>query len=146
MRRFAIFCGLAAASVSTAAAATVPPRALLSGFVCHHAGNPLNREISITSVMRPVPGTQRMALKFELQRSMGGSPFADVKSGDLGKWIYPSNPPTLGQRPGDVWRYNKPVVNLPAGEYRFRVAFRWLGSDTNVLRTAVRFSPRCDQP
>ena len=72
MRRFAIFCGLAAASVSTAAAATVPPRAVLSGFVCHHAGNPLNREISITSVMRPVPGTQRMALKFELQRSMGG--------------------------------------------------------------------------
>jgi hypothetical protein len=145
MRRLAIFCALAAATVSNAAAATVHPRAVLNGFVCHHAANPLNREIFITAVMRPIPETQRMALKFELQRSIGGSPFADVKSGDLGKWIYPTNPPTLGQQPADVWRYNKPVVNLPDGEYRFRVAFRWLGRDASVLRTTVRFSPRCDQ-
>jgi hypothetical protein len=147
VRRASILCAIVFAGAASAAyAVTSPPRAVLTGFVCHHDPNPLNREVAVTAVMRPIASTERMALKFELERKASAvEPFTAVSGHDLGKWLYPTDPVTLGQQPGDMWRYDKPVVNLAAGTYRFRVAFRWTGTGGLALGTAVRFSARCDQ-
>src|SRR5437588_11091878 len=127
MRRLVTVCVLVAATVADAGAAAAAKRpALLTGFACRHASSSLNRAISVTAVMRHIAGTHRLALKFELQRrTSDAQQFADVSGRDLGQWLYPTDPATLGQQPGDVWRYNKPVINLTPGEYRFRVTFRW---------------------
>ncbi len=85
--------------------------------------------IAVVAVMRPVTGTQRMEMKFVLQRrDAGAGSFATVQGGDLGRWLEP-NSPTLGQHANDVWRLRKLVANLPGpATYRFRVSFRWLGA------------------
>jgi hypothetical protein len=135
-----------AGAASLAHAAANAPRAALTGFACRHDPNPLNREIAVTAVMRPIAGTERMGLKFELERKASvAQRFTDVSGHDLGKWLYPTDPVTLGQQPGDIWRYGKPVFNLAAGTYRFRVAFRWNGTGGEALGMTVRFSARCDQ-
>jgi hypothetical protein len=151
VRRFLIISAvaLAGALVAPIGAASEPPRATLSGFQCHQASNALDRWIAVTAVMRPVTGTEHMALKFQLLRKTAGSSgFVNVPGppeSDLGKWRYPPDP-TLGQHPNDVWQKNKPVINLPApAVYRFRVSFRWIGTAGSVLGTTVRLSPRCDQ-
>jgi hypothetical protein len=99
--------------------------------------------------MRPVSGTQRMAMKFELlHKPPRARAFTDVTATgtDLGKWIHPTNPPTLGSRPGDHWTVQKQVVNLSAPAlYKFRVSFRWFGSNSRSLGTVVRVSQVCDQ-
>ena len=124
-----------------------PPRAALNGFGCHRSSDSLNRWIAITAVMRPVSGTQRMAMKFQLLRKRAhGQAFNDVSGGDLGKWIRPTNPPTLGQRPGDHWTVQKQVVNLAApAVYKLRVSFRWFGTGQTVLQTVVKFTQKCHQ-
>jgi hypothetical protein len=134
------------ASAGAAAADTAAPRAALTQFVCHRAKNQALRSVSVTGVMRPLTGTQRMALRFELlSKAPGQTAFSDISGPGLGTWLYPTDPATLGQRPGDVWRLNKPVINLASATYRFRVAFRWLGANGSVLGTTVRLSPRCEQ-
>jgi hypothetical protein len=61
--------------------------------------------------------------------------------------VYPTDPPTLGQRPGDVWYFNHPVADLAAPNYyRFRVTFKWIGAHSHTLATAVKLSPTCFQP
>jgi hypothetical protein len=133
--------------VAAAAAAPTPqPRAQLHGFVCHRALDPPNRSVSLTAVMRPLPGTRHLSLKFDLLMS-AGSPAAPklVRAGDLGVWISPKTS-TLGQLPGDVWNLQKQVVELGApATYRFRVLFRWTGVHGHVIGSAVRYSPRCRQ-
>ena len=102
----------------------VPPRAQLRSFVCRRAAAiPPARTISVTAVMRPVTGTTRMQVRFELlSRPRSGGAFSAVRGGDLGTWLSPIDQPTLGQRPGDVWIVNHPVVDLPApATYRLRV-------------------------
>ncbi len=115
--------------------------------MCQRALDPPARAVSITGVMRPVRGTKRMQLQFALLRKARGSAsYASVSGGDLGTWISPANP-TLGQRPGDVWKLQKPIVGLVApAAYRFRVRFRWLGAHGRLLGTAVRLSAVCWQP
>lgn len=130
------------------------PRAQLLRPACTRALAPANRSISVQAVMRPLAGTQRLQLKFDLLErptppaggSTGTPSQTGVHAGDLGSWISPANP-TLGQRPGDLWRLNKAVFNLDApAQYRLRVTFRWLGANGQVLGTAVRLSPLCRQP
>jgi hypothetical protein len=151
MGRVALACLGVAATVALSgpavagASATAPPRSELQGFACHQSSDSLNRWMGLTAVMRPVSGTQRMAMRFQLLRKRGAT-FVEVSSGDLGKWIHPTNPSTLGQRPGDHWSVQKQVVNLAApAVYRFRVSFRWTGSSGRVLETVVRLSELCDQ-
>jgi CARDB len=131
-------------SVASAGAAA-PPRASLRGFICQHALDPAARAVSVKAVMRPLTGTKKMQLRFQLlSRSHAGASM--VTGGDLGTWITPSNP-TLGQRRGDVWILNKQVVNLAApATYRFRVWFRWIGARGHVLAVAVKESRSCYQP
>ncbi len=108
--------------------------------------NHFDRTIEVVGVMRPVTGTRGMAMNFVLlRRQSGAAAYAPVVGTNLGRWLTPT-PATLGQRPTDVWRLKKLVVNLPAHSvYRFRVSFRWTGSAGVFLRRTVRFSPTCAQ-
>jgi hypothetical protein len=139
---------LAAGVLPVSADAAPAPRALLEGMVCARASNPLDRAVGITAVMRPVAGTERMELRFQLLRRPAGAPgFSEVQGGDLGVWRHPTDPATLGQRPDDVWRLNKQVANLAGpAVYRFRVTFRWKGTSGRVLEHLVRLSELCSQP
>jgi hypothetical protein len=140
---------VAIAMSAPAGASAPPPRAALQGFACHRSADSLNRWIEVTAVMRPVSGTQRMEMKFQLLRKGPHSrAFTDVSGSgtDLGKWLHPTNPPTLGSRPGDRWSVRKPVVYLSApAAYRFRVSFRWLGAHGSALQTVAQLSRVCEQ-
>jgi hypothetical protein len=138
---------IALAACAPAVAAAAPPRAALRGFVCQPALDPPARAVSVQAVMRPLPGTQKLSVSFQLLITRKShTPVAVVRAGDLGTWISPQDP-TLGQQPGDIWRISKPVANLVApAAYRFRVTFRWTGSDGRLLGAAVRLSAICVQP
>ncbi len=129
------------------ASAQTTPRAQLRGFQCQRAIEPSQRLITVEALMRPVRGTVKMALRFELlSRLQAGSPVTEVAGHDLGNWVSPSNP-TLGQRPGDVWIVDHPVVGLDAPlVYRFRITFRWTGAHGRVLGSLVRVTATCFQP
>ena len=88
----------------------------------------------------------KTAWSISLGSTPDGQAFNDVSGGDLGKWIRPTNPPTLGQRPGDHWTVQKQVVNLAApAVYKLRVSFRWFGTGQTVLQTVVKFTQKCHQ-
>jgi hypothetical protein len=129
------------ASVSAAA----PPRSQLSGFTCTRALEPGSRAVAIRATMRPLTGTRKMAMRFDLIQRSPGLPMQEVSGGDLGVWRTPPNP-TLGQLPGDVWRLQKAVYNLAVPfNYQFRVTFRWTGQAGKVLGTATRYTHSCRQ-
>ena len=136
----------AAALVPPVAAATQShsPRAELTHFVCRKDKVAAQRELAITAVMRPLTGTQHMAIKFSLlRRTPSSHSFSQLTSGDLGRWISPPDP-TLGQRPGDVWSLDKAVSDLPGpAAYRLRVEFRWTGAHRRVLGRATRHTAVC---
>ena len=136
---------VAAAAVPPAVSAAAPARSQLSTFSCTHAMDPGSRAVGITATMRPLTGTRKMAIRFELLQRAPGLPVQEVAAGDLGVWRAPANP-TLGQLPGDVWRLQKSVYNLDAPfTYQFRVSFRWTGLHGKVLGTATRFTRTCRQ-
>jgi hypothetical protein len=154
MKRLAISAALALAASFTVAAGAdgaatqpPPPRAHLRTFVCQHALDPGAREISVVAVMRPLHGTEQMAMRFDLlSRSKPSGGLSALRGPELGSWISPPDP-TLGRQPGDVWNLSHPVDNLVApATYHFRVMFRWTGAHGRVLGTAVRLSPPCYQP
>ncbi len=135
---------------AASAAAPPPPRASLTGFVCQTAVDPATRGIAVTAVMRPVPSTQRMQVKFDLTvTGRRARPFRlakEKKNSSFGKWVSPGNS-TLGQLPADVWKPVGQAANLFApAYYRLRVSFRWLGAGDGKLAQAVRTSPTCFQP
>lgn len=138
---------LAAWVTMAAPTAAQAPRAHLKSFVCQTAMDPAARAISITAVMRPLSGTSKLAMRFQLMRQKNrGTRPVSVSGRGLKSWITPMDP-TLGRQPGDVWVVRHPVVNLLAPDlYRFVVTFRWFDSSGKVLGTAARSSPRCAQP
>jgi hypothetical protein len=151
MRRLATICTCLAAALAVAApsasasrphAATAPPRDVLGAIACHQAINPLQRDASVQATMRPVTGTQTLQIKFSLNLTVSGEPATAVVAGGLGQWLTPSDP-SLGQRPGDIWKLSKTVYNLGGGSYQFSAAFRWLGANGKVLRTATLKSSSC---
>ncbi len=129
-----------------AAAAADPPRAQLTQFACTRALDPSDRAISVRAVMRPVPFTRRLAVKFDLLvRGSGSSSATVVHAPGLATWITPTDP-TLGQLPGDVWRLNKQVFNLDApAVYQFRATFRWIGARGHVLASTIKLTRSCRQ-
>jgi len=128
---------LAAAPASAAASASQPPNPSLSAFRCHRAFNPLNRMISVTANVQPLPGTAQMELKFVLLERTPGQGFHRVHGGDLGRW----RQLTLAS-----WAVKKPVLNLPApATYRFRVSFLWLAGSGSVISSQTLLSPLCRQ-
>jgi CARDB len=151
MRPIAAVMLIAACALGLLCAATAgatPPRAQLRGYSCVKALDPGSRSIAVTAVMRPLTGTERLELRFDLlSKPPGQSEFSvEPPKAGLGGWISPSDP-TLGSRHGDVWKLIKPVFNLAApATYRLRVMFRWLGAHGSVLQTVTRLSPGCHQP
>jgi CARDB protein len=140
---------LPAALASTTVPVPVPPgkaKLRVKPHDCQKALDPGQRTISITAVMRPVPGTRAMQLKFDLLTKTAGAPgFTEVNGGDLGTWISPTDA-TLGRRAHDVWVLNHPVADLPAPAlYRFQVSFRWIGAHRRVIAAVVRNGPKCFQ-
>ncbi len=126
-------------------AAAAPPRSQLTASTCTHALDPGARAVAVKATMRPLTGTRKMALRFELLQRSPGLPVQEVSGGDLGVWRAPPNP-TLGQLPGDVWRLQKSVYNLAVPfTYQFRVTFRWTGLHGKVLGTATRYTHGCLQ-
>jgi hypothetical protein len=126
-------------------AAAGPPRSQLSAFRCARTLDPGARAVAIRATMRPLTGTRKMAMRFELLQRSRGLPTQEVSGGDLGVWRTPPNP-TLGQLPGDVWRLQKSVYNLAVPfTYQFRISFRWAGAHGKVLGTATRYSHTCRQ-
>ena len=97
--------------------------------------------------MRPLTGTSKMQMKFELMRqTKPHTRFVAVHGRGLGSWISPTDP-TLGQQAGDVWILNHPVVNLAApATYKFKVVFKWIGAQGQTLGMATQASPTCYQP
>lgn len=135
---------VAAAPVASVSAAA-PPRSRLTGFSCTHALDPGARAVAIKATMRPLTGTRKMAIRFELLQRSPGLPVQEVSGGDLGVWRSPPSP-TLGQLPGDVWRLQKSVYNLDVPfTYQFRVSFRWSGVHGKVLGSTTRYTPTCRQ-
>ncbi len=152
MKRWLVIAGSLAA-VAVPAPATGSPvasasagKATLQGFHCLTALDPSARAMTVSSVMRPLAHTVRMAVRFDLlESSERGGPATTVRYGDLGKWKSIADQPR-GQRPITKWIVNKQVRDLAAAYYRFRVSFRWTGSHGKVLGTAVRASDVCFQP
>jgi hypothetical protein len=141
----ATIAALAAVTVPSAGATSPPPRAQLAAFGCTHALDPGARAVAVKATMRPLTGTRKMAMRFELLQRSPGMPALEVSGGDLGTWRTPPNP-TLGQLAGDVWRLQKSVYNLAVPfTYQFRVSFRWTGEHGKVLGTATRYSRMCRQ-
>ena len=142
-----VVCALILGTATAAADSTSPPRDQLRAFVCQKALDPPARAVSVQAVMRPVTNTSKMQIKFDLLRSTKTHPrFTAVHGRGLGSWISPSNP-TLGQRAADIWIVNHPVVDLSGpATYKYRVSFKWLGTQGQTLSTETALSPTCYQP
>ena len=149
MKRIALaaFCTLAIGVIAATSVSAEPPRSQLRTPICVTALDPPSRAMSVTAVMRPLTGTSKLQIKFQLySRSSSTHPCTRVKGGDLNRWVAPSDP-TLGRRSADVWTVIKQVVDLKApATYRMRAIFRWLGPHDRVLGTMVRASASCYQP
>ncbi len=139
----AVATGAGAAAVALADSA----HARLTSFVCQTALDPASRAISITAVMRPITGTEKMAMRFQLlKRTKRFSRPVALAGTDLNTWLSPKNP-TLGSRPGDRWVVKHPVVDLAGPDfYRFKVAFRWTDASGRVIGRTGRTSAMCFQP
>lgn len=107
---------------------------------------PARRWYAATATMRSMPATQELQIRFDLRaKPPGATRFEPVSAAGLGVWQSPTSPPTLGQRPGDVWTVKQPVADLQRGvAYRFRVRFRWIDAGGNVLRQLHRLSRPCE--
>jgi hypothetical protein len=125
---------------------TGAPAAELTSFVCQRDVQPKLRAVSVTAVMRPVSGTRRMRLRFDLlSSSRRNGRYHAVHGPNLGRWVSPGDP-ALGSRPGDVWQVPHPIVGLDAPAfYKIRVGFRWLGRDRRVLARQSLVSAVCHQ-
>ncbi len=147
---FAITAVVADPQVGVAAGASAP-RSELIDPLCQVALDPAGRVVSVTAVMRPLQGTQKLAVEFQLfERASGTAAWTlisdPVVDAHLGVWITPPDA-TLGQRPGDVWNVPFEVANLAApAAYRFSVEFRWTGLHGRVLGLLTRVSGACKQP
>ena len=127
------------------AAVNAAPPAQLTGLSCRSPSDPAQRAVSIETVMRPVAGTRSLSLRLSLYErpAAGGAAQAVAPSGDLGVWLTPAEP-TLGRRPGDVWKLAKTVYDVDApARYAFSVEFRWQGPGGEVLRRTTLRSGTC---
>jgi CARDB len=134
-------------AASASGSASTAPHGSLQDFVCQRALDPGQRTVSVTAVMRHVTHTRRLEVRFVLLSKSAGTAFAVVNGTGLGTWVSPTDPASLGTRPGDVWRLSHPVADLPApATYRFVVTFKWIGDKGRVIRTEIRESRTCYQP
>ncbi|HET6866217.1 MAG TPA: hypothetical protein VFH80_09845, partial [Solirubrobacteraceae bacterium] len=80
---------VAGSAPASGASAPSPPDQLRS-FVCQKAMDPPTRAVSIQAVMRPVTGTAKMQMRFDLMRkAKPNAPFKIVRGHFLGSWLTP---------------------------------------------------------
>ncbi len=94
----------------------------------------------LRGAMPALPGARRMAMRFDLQaREPESGVWSALEAPGFGTWVR-----SLPRRAGFV--YVKRVDGLAGpGAYRAIVRFRWTGPDGEVLRTARRTTPACEQ-
>jgi hypothetical protein len=129
------------------ATAQTPPPAVpapvLSALVeqCVTGVNQFERSATFSAQMTAIPGTQRMAMRIEVQERMPTEEaFHTITPGGLGAWR---------QSDGGVkiYKYLKQVTNLTApAAFRALVHYRWTDGKGRVIRRAVRHTPICREP
>jgi hypothetical protein len=130
-------------ALSPALARADAPPAALTKIACHSTLDPAKRSVSVVSIMRHLPATRSLAVRFTLVQKAPGSAATPVRDGDLGHWTTPTEP-ALGQLPADVWKLKKTVYNVNApASYRFRVTFRWSGRGGKVLSRQTLHTGAC---
>jgi hypothetical protein len=99
------------------------------------------RSATFSGEMAAIPGTVRMAMRFEVQERMPAeASFHTITAPGLGGW-------RASEVKVKVYKYFKQVTNLHSpASYRALVRFRWLTARGRVLRQAERLTPRCLQP
>jgi hypothetical protein len=147
MRRVVVALAIAFGALAVPAAALsggAGKSATLDQFSCKRSSQPAGRTMSVQAVMRHRNGTQRLAMRFELLWTVPGRTPYNEHGGTLDQWRHPTNPPTLGQRPNDVWRVTQKVSNLATnGTYQFRVFFKWTGKGGSTLYQTSVLSRHC---
>ena len=142
MKRLALSVIAAAAPLALAAPAGAATKLYASPMVACHTGlTPAERSLEVDAVMKPVSGTVRMGLRFDVSmRTPQNQTFTPVPGPGLGVW-------KRSHSKVSQFEIDKGVDNLqaPAG-YRLLVGFRWYGAHGKVLRTAHRTTRVCSEP
>jgi len=115
--------------------------------LCRRSLRAERRTAVVAVTMRPIEGSERLEMKIDLyERPLAGGSWAlrdDVPG--LGHWTAPDDP-SIGSRSADVYKYRQAVNRLVVQyAYRFRVAFRWLDAEGEVLREATAQTRACRQ-
>ena len=128
-----------AGTAGTARRRRVTPTPLdqLRSFVCQKALDPPARAVSVQAVMRPVTGTSRMQMRFDLcARPLRERLSRWCAGGSLGSWISPHGPDAR-PAPRRCVDPHHPVVDLAApATYRFRVSSAGSGRRVSGSATA----------
>lgn len=143
--RLILFAAALLAAVPTASQAakarqSAPPlRADTS--TCRTGVTPAERFAVFTGSMPARRGTDRMAMRFELQiREPADRAFRTVKAPSFGRWER-----SQAGRRGFI--YSKRVDGLKApARYRTVVRYRWYDDAGEVIASATRTAPQCTQP
>jgi hypothetical protein len=143
MKRLVLIVTTGAAALVVAAPAGAATTKLYAAplVACHTGLTPAERSLEVDAVMKPVAGTVRMGLRFDVSMRTPQNPvFSPVNGPGLGVWKRSHS--KVAQ-----FEIDKGVDNLqaPAG-YRLRVGFRWYGAHGKVLRTAHRTTRVCSEP
>jgi hypothetical protein len=134
--------GATVAAAAPAVAKTAPRRYAAPVVACDTGVTSDQRALDVRATMRAVPGTIRMAVRFDLSERTPASAgaFMARTAPDLGLWL-------KSKRGVDPYTYDQTVKGLDApAAYRMRVSFRWLGPNNRVLLSAHRTTPVCVQP
>jgi hypothetical protein len=148
MRRTAAFLSLFLLPVAGAHAVSPDPvdRPPLKAALTTCAAGPESEDrfAVFTGSMPAQRGTERMAMRFTLERRADGAKrFVRLRAPKLGRWER-SLPGPPSPR-GFIW--SKRVEQLdPGAGYRAVIRFRWLDADGQLQRTAERTTPLCIQP
>jgi hypothetical protein len=128
----------AAPAAPPASSALPPLRAALAA--CSTGATADERFAVFVASMPALPGTRRMAMRFDLyERRLGTRRWIRLGARGFGRWQRSSE-----GRSGFV--YTKRVERLRRGrEYRAHVRFRWHGAH-GIQRTAARRTAACAQP
>ena len=132
---------LTLAAPAGAPAQDAPPPLRASLAACASGPTAEERFAIVTASMPALPGTKRMAMRFDLQvRAEGSTRWTYLRAKGFGRWQR-SDPGRTG------FVYTKRVERLgQAVAYRAVVRFRWYGSGGRQQRTRIRRSPTCRQP
>ena len=107
---------------------------------CSWGPEAIDRHATFRGVMRRVPQTARMWMRFSLQERVGGGRYRTIKAPGLGGWR--KSHPAVRR-----FSYRQRVLELAAGSvYRAVVSFRWYNAGGEVIRKARRRSRPCGQP